>query len=336
MNPFEKFKASQAKRGPANTETIGKDGRHTFDLAKGAATARRLKSGEPLQGVDNDSPVVVPSEFSVFNPGVSPNRRRNDMAKAKPKQSVVEAHAPEADLKPGETVTHEDGSTETLNPVPEREPTRQELAEAKTKAKIAAKAEKKAAAEKAKAEREAKAAEKAAEREAKKGETEAAKAERKAKLAELAEGRNYQGSMLALTERVKSGSYVKSATGQLRSTDALAEALDGVQPLGVIQLGKDLLKLEENPYAKLNVGQQSMNLRNRLRGAITKGVIKIEDVVAYVAEHGLDVSEQLAKEKAERAEKAAAAKAEREAKAAEKAAAKSAVEKTEAELETTE
>lgn len=193
--------------------------------------------------------------------------------------------------------------------------------EAKDKEKAEAKAKKEA-------EKAEKAAAKAKEAEEKKAAREAASAERKARLEAAAEGRAYQGSMVALADRVKQGAYVKGTNGQLRSDDELARALDGISVTDVIRIGLDLLKLEDNPYAALNVGQQSMNLRNRMRGAIKKEVIKVSDIAEYVARNNIHVvtPEAVAKAKAEREEKAAKAKAEREAKA--EAARKAAAEKS--------
>ena len=132
---------------------------------------------------------------------------------------------------------------------------------AEKEAKAAKQAAAKAAADKAKAERaEAKAKAKA--------ETDAKKAERASELA--AAGRTYTGSMVALSERVKMGLYVKSATGQLRSTDELAIAMDAVEPVNTVKLGT-LVFGEANKYGHLNIGQQSMNYRNRLRGALKNG-----------------------------------------------------------------
>lgn len=212
---------------------------------------------------------------------------------------------------------------------------------AETQAKIEAK-------EKAALERKTKADARAAE----KAEIEARKAERTAKAAEnkaaaearatelAASGRKYVGSMLSLADRVKQGLYVKGTNGQLRSNDEVAVALDGVKPVDVIKVGLGLLQLESNPYASLNIGQQSMNLRNRLRGAVRKSVLSVEAIVNFVAEHDLNTAaaeaEVKAKAKAEREAAAATAKAEKEAKAAaaakakEEAAAKKAAEKAKA------
>jgi hypothetical protein len=160
--------------------------------------------------------------------------------------------------------------------------TKQELAEEATKAKMAAKAEKIAAAEKTKAEKEEKAKIAAAEKKAQSEKTAAERAEAKRikdeqKQAEAAEklagdGRNYTGSMLALAARVKAGAYVKGSHGQLRSNDDLAVALDSVPPANVVKLAMEVLGETENKYASLNVGQQSMNYRNRLRGALKKAL----------------------------------------------------------------
>lgn len=187
---------------------------------------------------------------------------------------------------------------------------------AKAEAAAKAKAEKDAAKAAAKAEKDAANAAKAAER---KAAADAKKAEREARLQALRDsGKKYVGSMLALADRVKSGAYVKSATGQLRSNDELAVALDGVGPTGVIQLGKHVLNLETNPYSQLNIGQQSMNLRNRMRGAIKKGTLTIDAIKAAIVELDIDATESI---KA-KAQAKADAKAKREAEAAAKKEAK--------------
>lgn len=161
-----------------------------------------------------------------------------------------------------------------------------------------------------------------------KAEREAAKLERQARIAALGEGetRTYHGSMLSLADRVKQGAYVKSATGQLNCADALATVLTAVPVDNVIELGKIVLGLEVNPYVHLNMGQQSMNLRNKMRGAITKGTLSIEAIQAAIGANGFatatdwEAKKQAAK--VEREAKAAAAKAEKEAAAKAKAAAK--------------
>ncbi len=149
-----------------------------------------------------------------------------------------------------------------------------EAAKAERQAAKEAKAAAKAEAQAAKAaERQAKAAAKAQAAEARAVERAAAKAEREARLAELGP----QGKMSALRDAKKN--YVKSATGQLRTQDDLADALDSVPPHNVIPLAISLLQLPENPYSRLNTGQQSMNLRNKLRGAIKRGQLTIADVI---------------------------------------------------------
>lgn len=345
IKPSKKIvKATEAShRGLVNTEAI-EDGKHTFDLVKGMGTARRLKAGEPVAEIDNADTPMIQSGFSVFNP-VFPTtipKEKSTMAKAKsaatPEAALAASITTNYGTRPGPAantvIDNGDGTMNptpikepTMNSTPIKEPTKQELAQAAAKAKIAAKAAKKEEAEKVKAYREAAKAAKMAEREATSEQRKAAAEARKTELAALGEGRSYTGSMLALSQRVKDGVYIKSATGQLRSQNPLAEALDGVTPNGVIQTGMALLKLETNPYSQLNVGQQSMNLRNKMRGAIGKGVFSIEDVKAYVAANDLDVSELLAKEKADRLIKAENAKTEREAKAAAKAKATTATEK---------
>jgi colicin import membrane protein len=148
----------------------------------------------------------------------------------------------------------------------------------------------------------------------------AKKAERDARAEELkAAGRNYVGSMLSLAERVKAGAYVKSMTGQLRCNDELAMALDAVPVANVVALGLAALGLTENKYAHLNIGQQSMNLRNRMRGAIKKGDLTIDKVIEIRDANGYATAEAAAAEKArikaeKEAKKAADVKAKEEAK----------------------
>ena len=187
-------------------------------------------------------------------------------------------------------------------------------------------------AEKAKAK-----AEKQAVKDAEKAEKAAARAtaktERETRIAALAaDGKNYTGSMLALADRVKQGVYVKGSNGQLRSNDELAIALDGISATDVVRIGLDLLKIEDNPYTKLNIGQQSMNLRNRMRGAIKKETLTIAAVTEYVTRNKIVVvsADDVAKARADKAERVAKAKADKEAKAAAAATAKAAKPEAEA------
>lgn len=175
-------------------------------------------------------------------------------------------------------------------------PDAQAKADAAVKA-AADKAAKKDAA--AKAAVDAKAAQAAKQKE--RAETVAAnKLARDTKAAELtAAGRTYTGTMTQLAERVKAGAYVKSMTGQLRSSDELAVALDAVPAMNVVILGLKALKLAENPYAALNIGQQSMNLRNRMRGAIKKGTLTLTEVKDIRDKDGLATAEAEAAKKQE-------------------------------------
>jgi hypothetical protein len=140
--------------------------------------------------------------------------------------------------------------------------------------------------------------------------------------------------MAALRDAKKN--YVKSATGVLRTNDELAQALDAVPPTGVIRLSLEVLALDANPYARLNVGQQSMNLRNKLRGAIKRGTVTIAQVVEARDAGGFAISAEdiaaAATAKAEREAKRTANAAEREAKAAAKELAEQA--KAQAQAET--
>lgn len=81
----------------------------------------------------------------------------------------------------------------------------------------------------------------------------------------------YVGPMLALREAAKRGAYTKAANGQPSCGDTLAQALGTLKPEYVIRACIAALALPGNPYLHLNIGQQSMNLRNKLRGALVRG-----------------------------------------------------------------
>jgi len=81
----------------------------------------------------------------------------------------------------------------------------------------------------------------------------------------------YSGPMLALRARMKTGAYQKAPNGQPCCADAVATALGALTPPQVVAALLIALGLPENPYPALNVGQQSMNLRNRMRGALKRG-----------------------------------------------------------------
>lgn len=149
----------------------------------------------------------------------------------------------------------------------------QEEREAAAKAKMEAKAAKIAAAAEAKAKREADKAEKAAAAQADK---ERKAAEKAAARAEKAAAEPAGVDMSALSEKVKAGIYVKGKNGQLRSNDEIALAMEVVPAKQTVAILLKALALPENPYSALNYGQQSMNLRNRLRGAVRKGTVTIE------------------------------------------------------------
>lgn len=268
--------------------------------AKGITRPKHIPVSVSSDPTDNrviDSPAspVVQSGFSIFNQTGAPIMTKTP----KTEPQVAAAAVP---------VTQ---SAETRAASDEK--IRADIA-AKEKAKAdaaAAKAEKtKLAVEKREAEAKARADAKAA-RDAKAVENKEA---REARAKELAEGgRTYTGSMLALSERVKAGVYVKSLTGQLRSTDELAVALDAVPAENVVKMGMAIFA-EPNKYTALNIGQQSMNYRNRLRGAIKKateinGVKVTLDLIKEVRDaNGFATGEAMAAAKKEKADLRAKAK----------------------------
>lgn len=217
----------------------------TSPFARPPKHARHAKQVEAatVAPVDETPTAAVQSGFSVFNP-----------------TPVKESMMSKADAE------------KTTSPKLDAEA--RAAAKAEREAAKAAKLAEKEAAKAAKiAEREAAAQAKEAAKAKRAAARAAAKAEREARLAELGP----QGKMFALRDAKKN--YVKSATGQLRTNDELAQALDTVPPAGVIRLALEMLQLPENPYSRLNVGQQSMNLRNKLRGAIKRNVVTIAQVI---------------------------------------------------------
>lgn len=225
------------------------------------------------------------------------------------------------------TTSGETNMTETTK-TDSRASEAQAAKEAATKAKIAEKeakqkatADKKAAAE---AEKAKKAEERKAAMEAKAKERAEKEAARKAELEASGSKRTYIGSMLTLADRVKAGVYVKGTNGQLRSNDDVAIALEACSAKNVVKLLTELLKSKEvahKDYSALNIGQQSMNLRNVLRGAIKAGKVSIDELkAARDAGNYADAEAELAAKREAKAKR----DAERDAAKLAKEAAKSA------------
>lgn len=78
----------------------------------------------------------------------------------------------------------------------------------------------------------------------------------------------YTGPMLALRQRLQEGAYKKAQNGQPCCGDAVATLLGTLAPQQVIRACILAMALPGNPYLGLNLGQQSMNLRNKLRGCL--------------------------------------------------------------------
>lgn len=324
----------------ASAVEILTSGRNTFELkpwreimAKNQAAADKAKEvkaaskrvaarvkpykheGAAEEGVDTTTEAVVNSGFSAFNPGShSTNQDTNMTSDDTPVNNTDDTEASA-------------GTEQAAVVVPQATLDK----EAAVKAKIAAKEAKikAAAAKEAKAKERAAAAEEVAKAAAARAEERKQKAnetaeQHAARIAELtAAGRTYVGSMLALADRVKQGVYTKGLTGQLRSSDELALALDAVPVENVIKLGIEALELLGNPYLALNVGQQSMNLRNRMRGAIKAGKLTLDKVKEIRDTNGYATAEAEVTEKrlkAEARKRVAEAAKRLRAEAAEKAA----------------
>lgn len=86
----------------------------------------------------------------------------------------------------------------------------------------------------------------------------------------------YAGPMLAL--RRAAVGYVKAKNGQPCCGDTLAVLCGQYTREAVVAGLIAALKLDSNPYAHLNPGQQSMNLRNKARAALRDGFLQLADV----------------------------------------------------------
>lgn len=86
----------------------------------------------------------------------------------------------------------------------------------------------------------------------------------------------YDGPMLAL--RVAAKSYITPPNGNQCCGDALAQACGNYSREVVVKALIRALGLEGNPYAHLNAGQQSMNLRNKARAKLTAGMLTMAEV----------------------------------------------------------
>jgi hypothetical protein len=98
------------------------------------------------------------------------------------------------------------------------------------------------------------------------------------------EATGYQGSMLRLRERLAQGAYQKAANGQPCCGDQVATILGSLAPAQVIRACIIAMALPANPYAHLNVGQQSMNLRNKLRGCFKREEFGVGVLIEAVEE----------------------------------------------------
>lgn len=95
----------------------------------------------------------------------------------------------------------------------------------------------------------------------------------------------YFGPMLALREASKR--YVTGKNGNPHNNDEVARVLDGltreevVTKIGAFLLAEKVIETA-NPYKTLNPGQQSMNLRNKLRGALRSGLVTMVKLQAFI------------------------------------------------------
>jgi len=101
---------------------------------------------------------------------------------------------------------------------------------------------------------------------------------------EPADKPGYVGPMLELRRRLAAGVYHRAPNGQPCCGDEVAKHLGDLTPAQVIRACIIAMALPANPYAHLNIGQQSMNLRNKLRGALKRGEFGMGVLVEAVEE----------------------------------------------------
>lgn len=94
----------------------------------------------------------------------------------------------------------------------------------------------------------------------------------------------YDGPMLALRRRLKAGAYSKAENGQPCCGDAIAVLCGRYSREVIVKALVAALGLPGNPYAHLNPGQQSMNLRNKARAAVKNGTLEIAKIEAALIE----------------------------------------------------
>lgn len=86
----------------------------------------------------------------------------------------------------------------------------------------------------------------------------------------------YTGPMLALRKAVKH--YVKAANGQPCCGDDLAQVCGAHTREQTVSALLQVFGFAANPYAHLNPGQQSMNLRNKARAALKNGSVTLDQI----------------------------------------------------------
>ena len=86
----------------------------------------------------------------------------------------------------------------------------------------------------------------------------------------------YSGPMLILRDAARR--YVKPKNGNPCCGDELSQLCGEYNREVVVKALILALKFQHNPYAHLNPGQQSMNLRNKTRAALKSGLITMADI----------------------------------------------------------
>lgn len=259
-----------------------------------------------------DKGIVAPKHTPHPNSSVF-NQSGVDNGRGRVVESGVDSHdthPPKGTTMNSKTIPAKPAAKEAPKAVDKADP-------AIAKASAEAKAKKDAA---AKAEKEIKAKERADSVAANKAQRDKEHANRVAAAVAAGSKRTYFGPMTNLADKVKSGAYQKGLNGQLRSNDDTAIALEACSAGNVVKLLKQVLTPLQadlaNKYDALNIGQQSMNLRNKLRGFLKAEKITLEAVKKARDDGGFaDAEAQVAARRQKQAEGAAKREAEAKSKA---------------------
>lgn len=93
----------------------------------------------------------------------------------------------------------------------------------------------------------------------------------------------YSGPMSAL--KTARAAYVKGSNGNPHTADKVGHIFGSLKREQVVAICIEALGLPTNPYTSLNPGQQSMNLRNKLRHAMKIGFVTEVQIAVLIGKY---------------------------------------------------